>query len=150
MPKGTPVKVVALPERQYAAWLGGSLLASLHTFPCMWISKLEYDEYGPRRPLAVGGGGGGAPGSGCGLSPVPWLSGKANNHNNTGGSSSSSSNHCSNMEGEPWRISSEDARFGAAASFDDPVATCGSVYGAFSERCRGLDTPSSTGSADAS
>eukprot|EP00667_Euglena_gracilis_P014316 EG_transcript_14815 len=46
VPKGTPVKVVALPERQYAAWLGGSLLASLHTFPCMWISKLEYDEYG--------------------------------------------------------------------------------------------------------
>lgn len=57
VPKGTPVKVVALPERQYAAWLGGSLLASLHTFPCMWISKLEYDEYGPRRPLVAAGGG---------------------------------------------------------------------------------------------
>lgn len=45
-PKGTATKVVAFPERQYAAWLGGSLLASLHTFPCMWVSKLEYDEYG--------------------------------------------------------------------------------------------------------
>ena len=45
-PKGTPIKAVAFPERQYASWLGSSLLASLHTFPCMWVSKLEYDEYG--------------------------------------------------------------------------------------------------------
>jgi len=44
--KGATTKVVAFPERKYACWIGGSLLASLHTFPCMWVSKLEYDEYG--------------------------------------------------------------------------------------------------------
>ena len=46
-PKGVAVKVVAFPERKYAAWLGGSILGSLSTFPCMWVSKNEYDDYGP-------------------------------------------------------------------------------------------------------
>ena len=33
--------------RTYAAWIGGSILASLGTFQQMWISKAEYDESGP-------------------------------------------------------------------------------------------------------
>ncbi|KAL8424583.1 hypothetical protein Efla_003699 [Eimeria flavescens] len=33
-------------ERRSAAWLGGSILASLGTFQELWISKQEYDEYG--------------------------------------------------------------------------------------------------------
>jgi len=41
------VKVVAPPERKYAAWIGGSILASLSTFQQMWITKEEYDESGP-------------------------------------------------------------------------------------------------------
>jgi len=46
-PTSMKVKVVAPPERKYATWLGGSILASLSTFQQMWISKQEYDESGP-------------------------------------------------------------------------------------------------------
>lgn len=41
------VKVVALPERKYATWIGASILSSLSNFQCMWITKAEYDEEGP-------------------------------------------------------------------------------------------------------
>jgi len=34
-------------ERRYAAWLGGSILASLGSFHQLWVSKKEYDEHGP-------------------------------------------------------------------------------------------------------
>ncbi|XP_015789795.1 actin-like protein 6B [Tetranychus urticae] len=37
---------VGTAERRYAAWIGGSILASLGTFQQMWISKQEYDEGG--------------------------------------------------------------------------------------------------------
>ena len=33
-------------ERRYAAWIGGSILASLGTFHQNWISKKEYDDHG--------------------------------------------------------------------------------------------------------
>lgn len=33
-------------ERKYAAWIGGSILASLGSFHQLWISKKEYDEHG--------------------------------------------------------------------------------------------------------
>ncbi|KAI5791944.1 actin family [Geopyxis carbonaria] len=33
-------------ERRYAAWLGGSILASLGSFHQLWISKKEYEEHG--------------------------------------------------------------------------------------------------------
>ncbi|KAK1628938.1 hypothetical protein QYE76_003253 [Lolium multiflorum] len=42
----TWVRVVAPPNRNYSAWMGGSIIASLNTFQQMWISKSEYDEYG--------------------------------------------------------------------------------------------------------
>jgi actin-related protein len=33
--------------RLYSVWIGGSILASLATFQTMWITKAEYDEFGP-------------------------------------------------------------------------------------------------------
>jgi actin-related protein len=33
-------------ERNYGAWIGGSILASLGTFQQMWVSRAEYDEEG--------------------------------------------------------------------------------------------------------
>ena len=46
-PNNCKVKVIAPLERKYSSWIGGSILASLSTFSKMWISKEEYDEYGP-------------------------------------------------------------------------------------------------------
>ncbi len=45
-PSGVKVRVLAPPERKFAVWIGGSILASLSTFQAMWISKQEYDESG--------------------------------------------------------------------------------------------------------
>jgi actin-related protein len=41
------VKVIAVPERKYCVWIGGSILSSISTFGCMWITKEEYQEAGP-------------------------------------------------------------------------------------------------------
>jgi actin len=41
------VKVVAPPDRKYAVWIGGSILASVATFPQMVITQEEYNENGP-------------------------------------------------------------------------------------------------------
>lgn len=46
-PPSMKIKVVAPPERQYSVWIGGSILSSLSTFQQMWVSKAEYDEFGP-------------------------------------------------------------------------------------------------------
>ena len=46
-PSTMKIKVVAPPERKYSVWIGGSILSSLSTFQQMWISKGEYDEFGP-------------------------------------------------------------------------------------------------------
>ena len=40
------VTVIAVPERKYSIWIGGSLLSSLSTFKNMWITKEEYNENG--------------------------------------------------------------------------------------------------------
>eukprot|EP00013_Stygamoeba_regulata_P009295 CAMPEP_0177674060 /NCGR_PEP_ID=MMETSP0447-20121125/26330_1 /TAXON_ID=0 /ORGANISM="Stygamoeba regulata, Strain BSH-02190019" /LENGTH=381 /DNA_ID=CAMNT_0019182083 /DNA_START=93 /DNA_END=1238 /DNA_ORIENTATION=+ len=34
-------------DHKYSAWIGGSILASLSSFQNGWISREEYDEYGP-------------------------------------------------------------------------------------------------------
>jgi actin beta/gamma 1 len=47
VPSKTKVRVVALPDRKYSVWIGGSILASFSMFQSMWISKAEYEEYGP-------------------------------------------------------------------------------------------------------
>lgn len=46
-PENVEVKICALPERKYAVWQGGSILAGLSSFQQMWLSKEEYDESGP-------------------------------------------------------------------------------------------------------
>ena len=46
-PSTMKVKIVAPEGRKYAVWVGGSILASLSTFPQMVITKEEYDEAGP-------------------------------------------------------------------------------------------------------
>ena len=43
----TKVRVVALPDRKYSVWIGGSILASFSMFQSMWITKTAYEEYGP-------------------------------------------------------------------------------------------------------
>jgi actin-related protein len=46
---GWRVKVLApgMQERSVGSWLGGSILGSLGTFHDMWITKAEYEEWGP-------------------------------------------------------------------------------------------------------
>ena len=39
-------------ERQFSAWIGGSIVASLDNFQYMWVSKEEFDENG-KNLLAV-------------------------------------------------------------------------------------------------
>ncbi|KAK8899026.1 hypothetical protein M9Y10_001323 [Tritrichomonas musculus] len=41
------VRVLAPPERKYAVWIGGSILASLDSFPQMVITHDEYNDTGP-------------------------------------------------------------------------------------------------------
>ncbi|KAJ5070421.1 actin [Anaeramoeba ignava] len=41
------VNVLAVPERKYSVWIGGSILGSLSTFQDKWISKEEYEDVGP-------------------------------------------------------------------------------------------------------
>lgn len=33
-------------ERQFATWIGGSILTALGSFQQLWLSKTEYEEYG--------------------------------------------------------------------------------------------------------
>eukprot|EP01084_Bolivina_argentea_P137194 241635_1 len=40
-------KVIAPPNRKYSVWIGGSILASLSTHKDVFVTKNEYDEYGP-------------------------------------------------------------------------------------------------------
>ena len=46
-PATMKVNIISTPERKHSTWIGGSILASLSTFQQMWISKQEYDEFGP-------------------------------------------------------------------------------------------------------
>lgn len=45
-PEGMSVSVKAPANRRYSAWLGGSLMSSLSTFNCMWLSQADYRENG--------------------------------------------------------------------------------------------------------
>lgn len=44
--RGCRIKILAAPERTSTAWLGGSLVASLHSFQHFWMRKEEYQEHG--------------------------------------------------------------------------------------------------------
>jgi actin len=46
-PNALKITIIDKPARKYGAWIGGSILASLSTFQPMWISRDEYDEFGP-------------------------------------------------------------------------------------------------------
>ncbi|KAF7337037.1 hypothetical protein MVEN_02140600 [Mycena venus] len=46
-PPSVTAKVYAPRERKHLVWIGGSILTSLSTFPKMWCSKQDYDEFGP-------------------------------------------------------------------------------------------------------
>lgn len=40
------IKVVAVPERKYCVWIGGSILSSISTFEENWITKEEFEDAG--------------------------------------------------------------------------------------------------------
>ncbi|KAJ5076013.1 actin-7-related [Anaeramoeba ignava] len=46
VPKNVEVKVIAPSEREYAVWIGGSILGSIFDFEKMKVSKNEYLEFG--------------------------------------------------------------------------------------------------------
>lgn len=46
LPAGAKVKLVAVPERKYSVWIGGSIMSSLQSFSS-WIQKDMYEESGP-------------------------------------------------------------------------------------------------------
>ncbi|XP_067872490.1 actin-5-like [Heterodontus francisci] len=46
-PNDLKTKIHAVPERKYAVWIGGSILASLHAFQSLWIRQEDYKELGP-------------------------------------------------------------------------------------------------------
>ena len=45
-PSNTKLRIQAPTDGQYAAWMGGSILASLSTFKKCWISAKDWQEYG--------------------------------------------------------------------------------------------------------
>ena len=45
-PSMMDVKVVAIPERKNAAWIGGSIVSSLASFQSLWITNAEFEEFG--------------------------------------------------------------------------------------------------------
>lgn len=44
---GVKVQTKEKPYRRYMSWIGASILASLSSFESKWITKAEYQEYGP-------------------------------------------------------------------------------------------------------
>jgi len=40
------IQVKAYPERKYSTWIGGSIISSISTSSCMWITKDEYNDSG--------------------------------------------------------------------------------------------------------
>ena len=43
----TEINILSLPNRNFASWIGGSILSSLSNFEKEWISIDQYNEYGP-------------------------------------------------------------------------------------------------------
>eukprot|EP01084_Bolivina_argentea_P123928 219600_1 len=46
-PASIRVKIIAPPERKNSVWIGASILCGLSAFQKMWISKNDYEEFGP-------------------------------------------------------------------------------------------------------
>uniref|UniRef100_A0A4W3JEP3 Uncharacterized protein n=1 Tax=Callorhinchus milii TaxID=7868 RepID=A0A4W3JEP3_CALMI len=47
VPKDAKTNIHAVPERKYAVWIGGSILASLNAFQSLWVREEDYKEQGP-------------------------------------------------------------------------------------------------------
>jgi len=47
VPHNTNISIIAHPQRKFAVWHGGSVLASHPDFQSMWVSRQTYDEQGP-------------------------------------------------------------------------------------------------------
>ncbi|CAF4891221.1 unnamed protein product, partial [Rotaria socialis] len=47
VPSETKIRIISASEQDIAVWLGGSILSSLSTFQKMWITKQEYNDFGP-------------------------------------------------------------------------------------------------------
>ena len=47
------VRVIETPERNYHVWIGGSIQASLTSFAASWVTKQEYEEYGPQSQILL-------------------------------------------------------------------------------------------------
>ena len=46
-PSTMKIQIIESPERNYSVWKGGAVFGSLSIFEQQWISKMEYNEYGP-------------------------------------------------------------------------------------------------------
>jgi len=44
--KTMEINIIAMPERKYSVWIGGSIISSLAGFQSMWVKKEEYQEVG--------------------------------------------------------------------------------------------------------
>ncbi|VDM77877.1 unnamed protein product [Strongylus vulgaris] len=47
VPETTKIRIIAQPERKYSVWIGASIISSMQAFQKLWISKQDYNEYGP-------------------------------------------------------------------------------------------------------
>ena len=47
VPEDISINVIAKEERQFLPWIGGSIIANSPDFQNNWITKEEYDEFGP-------------------------------------------------------------------------------------------------------
>ncbi|CAD8043591.1 unnamed protein product [Paramecium primaurelia] len=47
LPSSIKIQVIAPPERRFSVWIGGSIQSTLSTFQPLWITRQEYDEFGP-------------------------------------------------------------------------------------------------------
>jgi len=45
-PKKRDVKIISNSDAGYSCWIGGSILGSLSSFHCLWMTKSEYQEHG--------------------------------------------------------------------------------------------------------
>ncbi|XP_072532809.1 uncharacterized protein [Salminus brasiliensis] len=41
------VRVISSPDRDFSVWKGGAILSGMQTFSSAWISRAEYEEFGP-------------------------------------------------------------------------------------------------------
>ncbi|XP_004685841.1 PREDICTED: actin-related protein T1 [Condylura cristata] len=44
--RGTPIKITASPNRSFSSWIGASMVTSLSSFKQMWITSVDFKEFG--------------------------------------------------------------------------------------------------------